>query len=118
LTIADVPGSVYCMVPGGTDIVCAFAGGPSEAISLVEKAVYTVWADAVVRNAGTGERLIYQNEAAEEDWRKHGASDTNADTMIYVLASWGSVTLVVDDTEAPAVKAALAALAVELVGSN
>lgn len=100
------------MTPGGTDIVVLFGGPGPDALYVTELAIREVWPDAVTDKPEPLEWLIYENEEAQSSWEEHGAIEANRDTMIYLLAEpYNAVTIVVDDTETPAVLAALKALA-------
>jgi hypothetical protein len=102
---------------GGASINLASNVEPEEALRQAFVLILRRWHSAIVENAATGEVLpiavpldafadlqeimVYRDAEARHTWETLGASPSNANTMIHVIASATSVTLVVDDPHDP-----------------
>lgn len=100
---------------GGVDIVIAVPGAaPSAVMAAAVRYILDRWPAAVVQDGDTGRRLgsfaamdfgrlrevfVHQDQGAFESWESLGASPSNANQMVHLLASPGRITIVVDTME-------------------
>ena len=105
---------------GGYDIVFDSHAEPAEVFKKAWLLILSLWPNAVVEDANTGELLpgsfppgalgdqgsimVYKDEDARDAWTRLGGEPENLGTMIHVLASPGCATLVVDDPDDPITK--------------
>lgn len=108
---------------GGKDIVIP-ATGDSTALDICARIVRCYWQQARFENALTGEKyqeyadiplgmvqelLVYRDAQAECAWDTDDANSPQ-NSMLYFLLSRDSVTVVVDDPNAPDMRSVLASL--------
>jgi cell fate (sporulation/competence/biofilm development) regulator YlbF (YheA/YmcA/DUF963 family) len=100
---------------GGEDIVIELPDlAPSVTLPAAVRYLLDGWPTAVTQDADTGRRFdrfaemdfgnlrevfVYRDEEAFDSWERLGAEASNANQMIHLLASAGSLTIVVDDLQ-------------------
>jgi len=103
---------------GGTDIIIPTGGGHAP-LDICLRVIRRYWPEAVFEDALTGDRveryeslpigrlkevLVYQNSGAAQEWDEKGADPSLSNTMIHLLLAERSVTAVVDDAAAQAMR--------------
>lgn len=112
---------------GGEDIILFGQTMPQDA-DLILRVMRSHWPDARVQAvdsaealpfskihfpiAGPAEFIVYRDGESFEQWRVHGATLENRDTMVHIIVAHDSATIVVDNEES-----ALASLAREMLES-